>query len=221
MIIRDVFFKCSDVLKNIISPPHCSSCKKFLHERSVFCFECEKKLKPIVSHTLDITPSKSIKVFSVSRYVDPIKALILSKRYGNYVSCVQLAQLILEKTFLKEQEFDYLVPIPLHWTRYARRGFNQAEVIARTIGKETGIPVINLLKRVKMTSYQSKLSSTDRYSNVKKAFKLNVEKDQYIGKRLLLIDDLMTTGATLKAAAKTLLPLKPVLLQAVVAARVV
>ena len=71
MIIRDVFFKCSDVLKNIISPPHCSSCKKFLHERSVFCFECEKKLKPIVSHTLDITPSKSIKVFSVSRYVDP------------------------------------------------------------------------------------------------------------------------------------------------------
>ena len=110
MIIKNFLPKCFDLFKDIVSPPQCSSCRKFLNHRAVFCLECEKFLKPVVSSVLDITPSKKFTVFAVSDYSGPIRRLIVSKRYSNHASCVQLAQLMWNNTFLNEQQFDCLVP---------------------------------------------------------------------------------------------------------------
>ena len=118
-------------------------------------------------------------------------------------------------------EYDLLVPVPLHWTRSAKRGFNQANVMANYLSKKSGVAVVNLVKRCRQTGYQAGLSAEKRYENVKDSFVLCDKKEEYKGKKIVIIDDLVTTGATIRAVAKSLLPLKPKSIIAVVAARVV
>ena len=95
---------------------------------------------------------------------------------------------------------DLLIPIPLHKSRRRKRGFNQAELIARGLGKELGIPVsADSLLRTKKTSPQKELNDQERKSNLKNAFQL--AKDNVKFKKILLIDDIYTTGSTIDAAA--------------------
>ena len=99
---------------------------------------------------------------------------------------------------------DLLIPIPLHKSRRRKRGFNQAELIARGLGKELGIPVsADSLLRTKKTSPQKELNDQERKSNLKNAFQL--AKDNVKFKKILLIDDIYTTGSTIDAAASVLL----------------
>jgi ComF family protein len=121
-----------------------------------------------------------------------------------------MGQLLWEMTSLPHLDYDVIVPIPLHWTRYAWRGFNQAHEIARVISKNKKVPITYLIKRQKQTVYQSAIPSTARIENVKDAFVLNdAYAKHYKDKHILLVDDLMTTGSTLRSAAKILLKLKP------------
>jgi ComF family protein len=221
MDLKQRFFSMFDLASKIFSPPICSCCKQFLHERSVFCNSCDKKISPIISLPLKITQSRQMRIMAVCEYKEPVRSLILAKRYRNCLSSNQLAQLIWEKTFLKNMEYDLLVPVPLHWTRSAKRGFNQANVMANYLSKKSGVAVVNLVKRCRQTGYQAGLSAEKRYENVKDSFVLCDKKEEYKGKKIVIIDDLVTTGATIRAVAKSLLPLKPKSIIAVVAARVV
>lgn len=163
-----------------------------------------------------------MKVFAISDYKDPIKSLILAKSSSNIVASNQLGNLIWELTYVRNIAFDYMIPVPLHWTRYAKRGFNQSEEIANILAEKSGKPISKLLKRVKRTPFQSKIMVQARVGNVADAFQLKkLRENVYEGKHLLLIDDLSTTGSTLKFAARELIKLKPASITAVVAARVV
>jgi len=103
-------------------------------------------------------------------------------------------------------EADALVPVPLHWQRLARR-FNQSAMLAGAISRETGLPVAaGALKRVKPTTQQFGLSRTERAANVQGAFRVPPDgKAAVTGRRLVLIDDVLTTGATVNGCARTLL----------------
>ncbi len=98
---------------------------------------------------------------------------------------------------------DLLVPVPLHPVKRRSRGFSQTELLARSLSKLTGIPVRTPLIRVKNTRPQVKLAMRERKINVKGAFVLKA-KEEVKGKKVLLIDDVMTTGHTLSEAARTL-----------------
>ncbi len=203
-------------------PCICAYCKKFLSTSDVFCIDCKNKIVRIVSKQIDVTPSFSMTVFAISDYKDPLKNLILAKSWSDSLASYQLGELLWEMTPIKSLDYDVVVPIPLHWTRYAWRGFNQAHEIAQVVGKKKNVPLHCVLKRQKQTVYQSKIPSTMRVDNVKNAFVLN---KKYIGmyedKHILLIDDLMTTGSTLRSAAKVLLALKPKKISVAVACRVI
>ncbi len=211
-----------DFVLHFLAPPFCSSCKSFLHARDIFCQECKNSIRPVVSRTLSITKTRSIKVLAISDYKEPLKSLILAKGRFDIVASHQLGTLIWQMTHLKNSSFDYIVPIPLHWKRFAKRGYNQADEMAKVIAQKSGKPVTHLLSRSRHTKYQSSLDQDKRAENVEDVFALTVDDDtQYHGSHILLVDDLITTGVTLRAAARELLKLKPASITAVVACRVV
>lgn len=136
------------------------------------------------------------------------------------LASVQLGQLMVEHLLINNPSIDYFVPVPLHWTRYARRGFNQAEIIARELNKKYHANVLSCIKRVKRTPYQSYFIGNKRADNVKDVFMPKREKALLLkGKHIVIVDDLMTTGSTLKEIANMLLDYKPASISAFVVCR--
>lgn len=100
---------------------------------------------------------------------------------------------------------DAVVPVPLHPSRLQERGFNQAEVLAKAVGAWVGRPVwTDVLQRARSTETQTKLPARARRDNVRGAFR-SYRAQRIAGKRLLLVDDVLTSGATADEAARTLL----------------
>lgn len=118
---------------------------------------------------------------------------------------------------------DIIIPVPLHYRRLVSRGYNQAGWLAGMIGKQVGKPTAQtLLKRTRATPSQANLSPRARHRNVAGAFQVDKRKIQRIkGKNVLLIDDVLTTGATLKAATKALKQAGAEQIYVIVLARVV
>ncbi|HTV38791.1 MAG TPA: ComF family protein [Xanthobacteraceae bacterium] len=104
-------------------------------------------------------------------------------------------------------EADALVPVPLHWRRQWSRRFNQSAMLAAAISAESGVPIAaQALKRVKATAQQVGLSRSERATNVQGAFKVLAEgRAAVAGRRLILVDDVLTSGATVEGCARALL----------------
>lgn len=121
------------------------------------------------------------------------------------------------------QDADALVPVPLHWRRLWSRRFNQSALLAKAITQAAGVPIADTaLKRVKATVQQVGLSQTERAQNVQGAFRVPPEgKADVVGRRLVLIDDVLTSGATSDACARALLRAGAKTVDVVVFARVV
>jgi ComF family protein len=121
------------------------------------------------------------------------------------------------------READILVPVPLHWRRGWSRRYNQSGALARVIQKYSGVPVAaDALRRIRPTQQQIGLSRAQRASNVQGAFKVTDDrKAQVQGHRVVLIDDVLTSGATSDACARALLRAKAAQVDVLVFARVV
>ncbi len=219
MNIQHFFHQTFKTISHIFAPPFCVQCKKFLQSNIIFCVTCENQIKPVVSSQLQIGTTKTVTVFAMSAYNDPIRSLILAKSWRNRLAAKQLGQLIWKKTYIKNTPFDLIVPVPLHWSRYAWRGYNQAEVIAEQLSALSGKPIINAVMRTKRTPFLSSVSAKQRAAMIKDVFQLT-HQSQLIGKKILLVDDLLTTGATLRSVVKQLYKAKPAAITSVVAARV-
>jgi ComF family protein len=102
----------------------------------------------------------------------------------------------------RDQRFDGIVAVPLHWRRKWERGFNQSDLLARSIARRSGVPLLHPLRRRRATRVQAGLSKTRRRENVAGAFAARAGAVQ--GLRILLVDDVMTTGATASACAHAL-----------------
>lgn len=208
--------------KNLLFPSCCRHCKQLLESGALLCKECSAMIHPIATSTLSLTRTKSMKVIAVSGYKDPIRSLILAKHRHDIIACNELAQLIWEFTIVSKLSIDHFVTVPLHWTRMVSRGYNQADEIAKVLARKKNITVAPLLKRVKKTKFQAGLSGKQRAENLVNAFEINViNKEYYYGKNLALVDDVMTTGSTLKSAGLKLLELKPASITVIVATRVI
>lgn len=120
----------------------------------------------------------------------------LAIRLGRWAALDAMKQGFWEKA-------DALVPVPLtRWRRW-KRGYNQAEMLARGMSEVTGLPIVNLLKRVKNRTPQSRLKGEERLKNADDIYLATIP-DEWCGKCLVLVDDVMTTGATLASCAQAL-----------------
>jgi ComF family protein len=102
-----------------------------------------------------------------------------------------------------DERFDAVVAMPLHWRRRFERGFNQSAVLAREVARRRKIPLMNAVRRVKATRSQTGLTNAGRRENVRGAFRVPGGR-RLDGKKILLVDDVMTTGATASACASAL-----------------
>lgn len=194
----------------LIYPPHCRSCNKIIDSQLIFCSACQSKIKLVVPLFLPLTQRQTLSVYAACAYQDPVKNLIYKKFSYDTLACSQIADLMIELISFDIIKPDFFVPIPLHWTRFAWRGYNQAELIAKRLGSKLNVPVVNVLRRNRRTVFQSKLSAQDRQKNVESVFSLKTHDfEKFRDKNIVIIDDLFTSGATIKSAAKTLVALKP------------
>ena len=118
---------------------------------------------------------------------------------------------------------DVLVPVPLHWRRGWSRRYNQSGALAREVERQSGVPVArDVLRRIRPTQQQIGLSRSQRASNVQGAFKVSPEKAHEIqGRRVVLVDDVLTSGATTDACARALLRARAAQVDVLIFARVV
>lgn len=137
------------------------------------------------------------------RYAFPVDALIHSLKYGaNLALAPILAQLLLEQIQTMHNKPDWVMPMPLHPIRLRERGFNQAMEIGRFVAKRMNIPLLpDGCRRVKHTQPQTELPWKERQKNIRKAFDCTMDLQ---GKHIAVIDDVMTTGATLNELAGVL-----------------
>jgi ComF family protein len=141
--------------------------------------------------------------YSFGFYEDTLRELIHLFKYGRVQTLASPLGQLLARALPLEQNFDVIVPMPLHWRKRMERGFNQSELLAREIGHRKHLPVTKALRRVRYTGAQAGLTNAKRRLNVSGAFRAK-KGPGLNGKRVLLVDDVMTTGATAASGARAL-----------------
>ena len=139
-------------------------------------------------------------------YRDAVREALHAFKFGGKTGlCRPLGDLLADagQTLLPEPRMDCLVPVPLHPARESERGFNQSLLLARRLARRWGLPVEKALRRVRPTRPQTDLSAGERRANVRGAFV--IRRARVAGARVLLIDDIFTTGATAAECARVLL----------------
>lgn len=191
---------CADCERRVplITGPTCMKCGRPVEDAvQEYCFECTKK-----NHRYSAG-------YAALVYNEDMRRAMSGLKFNNRRDNADFFVHELLKgcrSFVEAFAPDMLVPVPIHRSRRRTRGYNQAELLALGLSGHLGIPVIDALVREKKTLPQKKLSDTERLLNLKGAFAPNPDEGKrIIAGRILLVDDIYTTGSTLEACTETLL----------------
>jgi len=234
-------------LISMILPPRCAFCGKTLSTDKGICDDCITNIEFLngaicyrcghpLNEDISDTPAKQLclrcqnnpdKLFRLSRsafvYDDFSKKLILDFKFYDRTDIASLLGKIayVAGKDIFDAGIDIIIPVPLHYTRLIKRKYNQASLIAKELGKLTATKVeYRLLLKHKITRPQVDCSGAERLKNLKNAFCIK-NSDNLQGKRILLIDDVYTTGSTLRECAKTLHLAHPASIDTLTVARVI
>ena len=211
---------------DVVLPPLCAACREPVDGRGL-CPSCWSKLsfitRPycerlgipfmydpgpgILSMEAIADPPAYNRARAAVRFDEISRALVHALKYGDRLDLApMMGRWICHSGREILAEADALVPVPLHWRRQWARRFNQSAMLAAAISAESGVPIAaGALKRVKATAQQVGLSRSERATNVQGAFKVPEEgKAAVFGRRLVLVDDVLTSGATVDVCARAL-----------------
>ena len=202
---------------DLIFPPRCGGCDT---AGSLWCDDCQTRVQPIAARTCarcgqpDVRTDVCAACSSSPPTIDSIRSFTLfdgrirhaihAFKYRRMAALAEPLGDMLAHYWLKSPTpANAIVPVPLHAVRQRERGYNQADLLARRLGRATGLPVYsNALRRVRATASQMTLNAAERKGNVAQAFVCDTDK-LHAG-NVLLVDDVCTTGATLDACAVAL-----------------
>jgi len=189
------------------------ACKKKTDEvKEPFCLKCGRPVRTEEEEYCEECGLGTDRGWEQGRSLYPYHgalgpALRLVKKDGRTEFVRFFAQALkeLRGEFISRMAPDCIVPVPLHPLKQRMRGFNQAELLAEALGRETGLPVRLLLKKIKITKEQKSLKKYQRMRNVRDAFEIdNTVLNGNVPETVLLLDDVSTTGSTLTACARVL-----------------
>ena len=217
-------------LRGIVSllyPPACTICAAPVHDGEYLCAGCESKVSRIVppfctkcSEPFDGAITSAFACANCSHrklYFEAavsayrargiVRHVILNFKYGRQIHLRHLVARWLVAAFdderLRERRFDAIVSVPLHPARQRERGFNQAELLAERLSDHLFLPLCPALERIHYTTTQTAFDRSERMQNLRRAFRLRKKADVR-SLRVLLIDDVLTTGSTLSECARVL-----------------
>lgn len=183
---------------DFLSPPFCALCGfpfEFESGEDALCGACSRR------------PPAFDRARAVMRYNEASRGLILGFKHADKTHAAPaFGRWMARAGDGLLAEGDLVVPVPLHWTRLFRRRYNQAALLAGALAREAGLPAArDLLVRKRPTPSQGRLSREARWRNVRGAFAVRQGRRRLLaGRRVILVDDVLTTGATAEACAKTL-----------------
>lgn len=196
-------------------PRICPGCnKKLLSDEEPVCKECLRSIliadkeKLEYEYQKNFSSSKIVNDF-YSKYIfetdKTLQHIIHALKYQKqYKLGIFLGEIISTGVLTRNWNIDFIVPVPIHRVKKAERGYNQSDYIAKGLSKSLGIPYsTKLIKRIRQTESQTLLHINERTKNVAGAFKVT-DSNKISGKTFLLVDDVITTGATILECAKTL-----------------
>ncbi|WP_041659635.1 ComF family protein [Acaryochloris marina] len=193
-------------LQQLVLQSRCAMCQRLSF--GLICPDCRRQLETcqlaIPLAFVDMLP-----LLAWGHYQGPLKQLLGRLKYDQQAQVARLLGQLLGVTWLETQSHHrqpIVVPIPLHKVRQRERGYNQSALIANSFCQFTGLNVmLNGLVRVRATAAQFSLSPQDRLTNVSEAFRVGPELAQKSrGSKIVLLDDIYTTGATINSAVETL-----------------
>ena len=188
--------RCWQDLSKAVSADYCRRCGRDVSPYGIVlgrCGHCQDEQYPYDG------------VIRVGRYEATLRSLTLSLKFAERTEWAATLSGMLRQAVLAagmHAAFDYLVPVPLHWRRRARRGFNQSHLLAKGLNLPQ-VPVSTDLVRIRNTEQQWNLKPPQRRRNVKGAFAVR-KGHPFEGKTIALVDDITTSGATLQECAKVL-----------------
>jgi ComF family protein len=229
---------------DVALPPLCPSCRTPLGDGHGLCASCWAKLSFIeppycarlgipfvydpgpglLSMEAIANPPSYDRARAAVRYDDVARALVHRFKYSDHLELApMLGQWMARAGRELTRDADALVPVPLHWRRLWARRFNQSAALAAAVSRAAGVPLLGeTLRRVRATPQQVGLDKSGRARNVQGAFGVPPERRADIaGRRLILVDDVLTSGATVDACARALLRAGAAHVDVLVFARVV
>jgi ComF family protein len=146
-------------------------------------------------------------MLAAAPYDGMVRERILALKYkGRRGMSLPLGKLAAAVWLDSGMEADLIVPVPLYSSRRHRRGYNQCDLIGKILSEETNVPIAwNVLSRVRETAVQHSLSLAEREENVVGAFAAGEDIERIAGQRIILLDDIITSGATMRNCARVLL----------------
>jgi len=190
-------------LIDFLAPRSCAFCGTLSDagEKSI-CRDCFEELpwnEPAIS------PAPGIFACSIAmlHYSYPVDVAIKAFKFNRKLFYAPaFSEVLCNAADLLPDGVDAVLPVPLHWRRKTHRGFNQATEIAKPLARLLGLPMLRGFRRCKATPFQSGLAAKDRTRNLRRAFKAT---RTITHSHVLIVDDVLTTGATVRAVAKVLL----------------
>ncbi len=191
-------------LSALLYPVRCPVCGDFIEYGEDFCSECKSKFTPnrLDFHIAHV--KKFVAPFEYNAEISPAVMLMKDGIFGNAPHALGKAAASKIQEYGINENIDLIIPVPLHKKDLKRRGANQSLLIAKEIGKILGIPVEkNIVVKTLITKHQKDLSRKMRLINLKNAFSIT-DKAAILNRRILIIDDVCTTGSTFEEIAKLL-----------------